>query len=805
MGRGLWSADSQRIIVGPAHDTTAKQLLVYGGAPYSTLPAGQSAQTDLDNVIDNLFNHPNVGPFLAKQLIQRLVTSNPSPQYIARVASKFNNNGSGIRGDMQAVIRAILLDGEARTLAIAATPSFGKLTEPVVRFVQMHRAFNARRASGYYGLQGGFDAPIGLNQSPLHAPSVFNFYHPDYIPAGPLAQAGLLGPEFEITNASSLAGFAEYSKFFIINGFGQTSSNKALWIQPDYTYYLGLAGTPTQMLDALDLVLCAGSMNPTVKAQIVASITKMTLGGNIPAQKLRAIEGGALAHHQFARLSGAEVGGDPMRHFDVKRMRRREFLRLLGGVTAAPLMGPMSELAYGAGPFNDYRALVCVFMFGGNDAHNMIVPLDSRFTTYTANRGPLALPQASLQANAVTDSVQGPFGIHPRMVETRSLFNTGKLAIVSNVGVLLRPTSIFDYQNKSQLPPQLFSHNDMQQHWHTCHPQTAPIDGWGGRLADLIQSANTGQVSVSISTASSSVFLKGHSAVAHQILPGGGGAIVEPIRAFDILGFPNANLQTTYQNTIAMPRTNALEDQFGYEAENALQINDFMLNALYTGPDAMGSYTEKFAINTVFPAGNSLAQQLRSVALMIAGRQALGVQRQIFFVSVGGSFDNHSDQFDAGSSALKPGPGDPVILFGRHADLLSQLDTALKAFHDATVELGVQNRVTTFTASDFGRTLTSNGKGSDHGWGGHQLVMGDAVTGRQDLWHLPQHADRQRQSGRRRTRAAHPRLFRRSVRGHAIEMDGRQQQRPQHRLPESAEFREHHRSRLPRLTDIRPI
>ena len=113
---------------------------------------------------------------------------------------------------------------------------------------------------------------------------MFNFYHPDYIPAGPLAQAGLLGPEFEITNASSLAGFAEYSKFFIINGFGQTSSNKALWIQPDYTYYLGLAGTPTQMLDALDLVLCAGSMNPTVKAQIVASITKMTLNGNIPAQ-----------------------------------------------------------------------------------------------------------------------------------------------------------------------------------------------------------------------------------------------------------------------------------------------------------------------------------------------------------------------------------------------------------------------------------------------------------------------------------------------------------------------------------------
>jgi uncharacterized protein (DUF1501 family) len=115
--------------------------------------------------------------------------------------------------------------------------------------------------------------------------------------------------------------------------------------------------------------------------------------------------------------------------------------------------------------------------------------------------------------------------------------------------------------------------------------------------------------------------------------------------------------------------------------------------------------------------------------MLIAARQALGVKRQIFFVSVGGSFDTHSDQFDASASTVKPGVADPVILFGKHADLLGQLDAALKAFHDATVELGVANDVTTFTASDFGRTLTSNGKGSDHGWGGHHLVMGGAVKG----------------------------------------------------------------------------
>ncbi len=151
--------------------------------------------------------------------------------------------------------------------------------------------------------------------------------------------------------------------------------------------------------------------------------------------------------------------------------------------------------------------------------------------------------------------------------------------------------------------------------------------------------------------------------------------------------------------------------------------------ALYTGPDANGKHAERNTLATVFPAGNPLAAQFRSVAMMIAARQALGVERQLFFVSVGGSFDTHSDQFDASGSALQPGAGDPAILFGKHADLLGQVDAGLRAFYDATVELGVQNSVTTFTESDFGRTLTSNGKGSDHGWGSHHLVLGGAVGG----------------------------------------------------------------------------
>ena len=259
-------------------------------------------------------------------------------------------------------------------------------------------------------------------------------------------------------------------------------------------------------------------------------------------------------------------------------------------------------------------------MFGGNDAHNMlIVPLDGRYATYASNRGPLALPLANLQANAITDAVQGSFGLHPRMTQTRDLFNAGKLAVLSNVGILLRPTTKADYTAKVQLPPQLFSHSDMQDHWETGFPQAPVNDGWGGRLADLIQSANTGELSVSVSTASSGVFLKGQSAFATQIgtynAASPGTPIVQRITAWRNWDTGGANPQAVYSNGITMARANKLEDQFGDVAARSVDINNFILGALYNGPDGSGNYSEKIPINTVFPTGNSLASQLRSVAM----------------------------------------------------------------------------------------------------------------------------------------------------------------------------------------------
>lgn len=272
------SADNTRTIQGGAHDTGAKTLLDYPGAANfkRNVPANQTAMQDLDAVVDNVFNHPNVGPFISEQLIQRLVTSNPSGAYVARVASVFNNNGAGVRGDMKSVIRAILLDPESRASVGNQPPSFGKLREPVVRFTHLHRAFGARMQNGMYKSIYDLGGSDSLGQSPLRAPSVFNFYHPDFAPTGPISQGNLVGPEFEITNSATISGFMDFSKYGIVGGFGQYESDTGKWLKPNYDSYIALAASPAAMVDQLSTLLLAGSMSSQLRSQLIDVATKLT-------------------------------------------------------------------------------------------------------------------------------------------------------------------------------------------------------------------------------------------------------------------------------------------------------------------------------------------------------------------------------------------------------------------------------------------------------------------------------------------------------------------------------------------------
>lgn len=243
-----------------------------------TIPARGTAtladmQADLKLALDTLFNHPNVGPFVGRQLIQRLVTSNPSPAYVQRVAAAFANNGSGVRGDMQAVLRAVLLDNEARDATIASNAQFGKLREPVIRLAHWARAFNATSKSGTFMIQN-LNNPISqLGQTPMLSPSVFNFFRPGYVPGGTAIGArGLLAPELQITTEASVVGYLNYMNSAIRNGAG---SNRD--VLPDYTAEIALADDAAKLLERVDLLLTHGQMDAATREQILTALNAIVI------------------------------------------------------------------------------------------------------------------------------------------------------------------------------------------------------------------------------------------------------------------------------------------------------------------------------------------------------------------------------------------------------------------------------------------------------------------------------------------------------------------------------------------------
>jgi uncharacterized protein (DUF1501 family) len=423
-------------------------------------------------------------------------------------------------------------------------------------------------------------------------------------------------------------------------------------------------------------------------------------------------------------------------------MDRRQFLQNSAALSALPFSVSVAEAAGGITPNADetgYKALVCVFLFGGNDSHNTVVPYQGgEYTAYSNLRGGLAsanglaLPQSSLDVASQRLGTTG-LALHPAMTRIGDLFRTGKMSIVANCGPLLDETTLTNYSTPGHpLPPQLFSHSDMQTHWQTMVPDQPADTGWGGRLADAFRLASTGRLPVGIGFGSGGVFMKGDLTVPYNVAPvryengaiNPRTAIARTPQAAISWNWTGSLPQDVFQQNYMAARSNLLEQQYAKTVRGSLEVGEFVRDAMYN-IDASGNYSFKanpnnaLAIANWAPA-NPLAAQLHSVAAMIAARSALGTRRQVFFVSLGG-FDNHGDQFgDAGGKTL---------LAGKHFTLLNYVDEALKKFYDATVSMGVADNVTTMTMSDFGRTIKSNGAGSDHGWGGHYFVLGGKVKG----------------------------------------------------------------------------
>ncbi|MBC7548935.1 MAG: DUF1501 domain-containing protein [Polaromonas sp.] len=396
---------------------------------------------------------------------------------------------------------------------------------------------------------------------------------------------------------------------------------------------------------------------------------------------------------------------------------RRAFLRRSGQLaltgTALPFalnLAAMGEAA--AFDASDYKALVCVFFYGGNDYANTVVTYDDpSYNLYNTIRGGgagqtaggIALAKADLTRTLLspTAALAGgrQYALNPAMTGLADLFNAGQAAVQLNVGPLVVPLTRAQYSSADRatypLPPKLFSHNDQQSIWQSSSPEGSTV-GWGGNIGDLALGSNTTSLFTCINASGNAVFLSGDSALSYQVSTGG----AVPINAVKNNVYGSTAVKNAMAQLVQQTRTHTLENEYNKVTKRAIGAESVVTSGL-----------AGVTLTTPFPTGNSLGDQLKIVARLIGARSALGTRRQVFFVSIGG-FDLHDN------------------LITNHPGLLGKVSDAMSAFYKATVELGVADKVTAFTASDFGRTLSSNGDGSDHGWGSHHFMVGGAVKGK---------------------------------------------------------------------------
>jgi uncharacterized protein (DUF1501 family) len=375
------------------------------------------------------------------------------------------------------------------------------------------------------------------------------------------------------------------------------------------------------------------------------------------------------------------------------KITRRNFMQMGASFGMLAALGRLQSAS--AAPVQDYKALVCVFLFGGNDGHNTVVPLGNpQYAAYQSARGGLALPPSQLLA--IGDPVQGAFGLHYGLPELQNIYQQGRMAILANTGMLVRPTTYSDFQTNNQLPTNLRSHSDQVQQMQSGYPNAFGASGWGGRAADTAQAANAGtNFPTSISLNGPSLFCTASVVQSASLQPG---------------NYLDQNAMSLWPATAAQARATAQQQILNAGSSNQMiaAANKAMSDALALNP-LLKAAAGGTPFTTPFPQ-TQIGNQLKEIARIISLRQQLGAARQVFFAGLGG-FDTHGGQSY------------------QQWSLLMQVSAAMAALYNATVEMGIAGSVTSFTLSDFGRTLQPSGTGSDHGWGNHHFIVGGAVAG----------------------------------------------------------------------------
>ena len=439
-----------------------------------------------------------------------------------------------------------------------------------------------------------------------------------------------------------------------------------------------------------------------------------------------------------------------MKDKNISVLTRREFIRRATCATlgTAAMTSAIQDLrfmnaAVAQTGITDYKALVCIFLYGGNDSNNLVVPtIQSEYNNYAGIRTPvLAIPQSSLLGVTSQNPDGHTYGLHPSCVKLQGLFGQGKLAFLFNTGTLVYPLTRQLYLSGGSVvkPPQLFSHADQQTQWQTSVPDQPPTTGWGGRCGDLLNSVQPGApVSLMVTLTGANTFEVGNIVSQYSVSTSGAVALTMPGTPG---GGASSNRLPTLLNVLGLPYTNLQSQAYAGVAKHAIDTSTLLNTAI--APTASASYWNTKFPTTITPPitgaatfNSSLGPQLQMIARLIAAGSTpvasggFGMKRQIFFCSVGG-YDLHTGQTNYTANT----PNN--VLLGAHTNLLAELDQCMNAFQLAMEQLTLSDKVTAFTASDFSRTFPSNGQGSDHGWGSHHMILGGAVQGGKTYGNFP--------------------------------------------------------------------
>mmetsp|Transcript_8963 Transcript_8963/g.10761 ORF Transcript_8963/g.10761 Transcript_8963/m.10761 type:complete len:2332 (-) Transcript_8963:118-7113(-) len=677
-------------------------------------PTVRDAQYEVEAVFDHLMGHPNTPPFVAYRMIQRFVSSNPSPRYVKAVARAFKigtyqGYGTGKRGDLAATIAAVLLDQEARSTTLLHDPNHGQLREPLIKLIHFMRAMEFKQSFGHPEL---FLNAMDFAQSPYAQPSVFNFFLPEYQPSGPIALANLFSPESQILAAPYIVNFLNglismikwgltdcYEGFAIIDGSVCSTSK----LKTPELYWAGnLSYTPSQhalstkdIIKELDLLLTGGRLNEKGYEVIEYAYDTVLDGeGYSPYDNLQAAQKLMMMSPEFhsTNMNILKSDEDGNRN-DVENNTSTNEIK-------------------------PYKAIIYLYLDGAMDSFNLIVPhsncqnqtYEDLYQHYVDIREELALTQDELLTIEVPNNTQpcNTFGIHPTLDILQTLYNEQDGLFFANVGPLIEPIySKEEYENGAKdIPGNLFAHNIQQLAVHTVYAELqATAKGVLGRIWDLMASSTYGFTTGSYSIAGNTRALDPDTSESYDVIDKNNG-----VTNLDSSELSSGMIKLMMNNLTNIKSNSIFSETWQTELRSTKKRSQILYDAL-DGIELEQTWSDD--------SDGTLGKQLEQVAYLIkANQDTLKNERDAFYVTLGG-FDTHSDLGETLET------------------LFDDVNNALTSFVEEMKLQGLWENVTIIEVSEFGRTITSNGLGTDHGWGGNSFILGGSVKGGQILGQYP--------------------------------------------------------------------